>query len=69
MTEGEKEMKTIQINKTDFYTQFAIFNESGRIIAIAKVENTNKDCYEVEMIDKSPVELLAVYDFIRVNWR
>lgn len=62
-------MKAIQINKTDFYTQFAIFNESGIIVAIVKVEHEINNCYEVVMMDKSPSQLLTIYDFIRANWR
>ena len=62
-------MKAIEINKTNFYTQFIIFNEYGRSMAIVKVANDSKDCYEVEMIEKAPIDLLSVFDFIRANWR
>ena len=62
-------MKAIQINKNNFYTEFIIFNEYGRSTAIVKVDNASNTCYEVEMLEKVPVELLSVYDFIKANWR
>ena len=62
-------MKQIEINKNDFYTQYAVYNEYGRLMAILNVTNDSKDCYKVEMMEKAPIDLLSVYDFIRANWR
>lgn len=56
------------LTTTVFYTQYAIYNES-EILAIVKVTNDSKTCYEIEMLNKSPSELLNVYDYIRLEWR
>ena len=60
-------MTKIQINKTNFYTQYAIFEE-GVLIAVVKVSPENTP-YQVEMMEKSPSYLLAVFDYLRANWR
>lgn len=60
-------MKTLKINENDFFTQYAIYFLE-KVIAIVKVERGSNQCYEVEMIDKSPSLLIQVYDFIRLKW-
>ena len=60
-------MKTLKINENDFFGQYAIYFLE-KVIAIVKVERRSNQCYEVEMIDKSPSLLIRVYDFIRLKW-
>lgn len=60
-------MREIKINGNDFFNQYAIY-DLGRVVAIVKVERGSNQCYEVEMINKSPLLLLQVYDFIRLKW-
>lgn len=60
-------MKTLKINENDFFNQYAIYFLE-KVIAIVKVERGSNQCYEVEMIDKSPSLLIRVYDFIRLKW-
>ena len=60
-------MKTLKINENDFFGQYAIY-DLGKVIAIVKVERGSNQCYEVEMMNKSPSLLIRVYDFIRLKW-
>lgn len=60
-------MKTLKINENDFFNQYAIYFLE-KVIAIVKVERGSNQCYEVEMMDKSPSLLIRVYDFIRLKW-
>ena len=60
-------MREIKINENDFFNQYAIY-DVGRVVAIVKVERGSNQCYEVEMLNKSPILLIQVYDFIRLKW-
>ena len=60
-------MREFKINENDFFNQYAIY-DVGRVVAIVKVERGSNQCYEVEMLNKSPILLLQVYDFIRLKW-
>lgn len=57
------------ITITEFYTQYALINENQRVIALVKVVKDNNSAYEVDMLEKAPLYLIAVFDYIRVNWR
>ena len=60
-------MREFKINENDFFNQYAIY-DVGRVVAIVKVERGSNQCYEVEMLNKSPILLIQVYDFIRLKW-
>ena len=60
-------MREIKINGNAFFNQYAIY-DVGRVEAIVKVERGSNQCYEVEMLNKSPILLIQVYDFIRLKW-
>lgn len=62
-------MKATKISNNGFSSQFIIFGERKQPIAIVKVTNESKECFEVEMLEKTPMDLFDVYDFIRANWR
>lgn len=60
-------MREFKINENDFFNQYAIY-DVGIVVAIVKVERGSNQCYEVEMLNKSPILLIQVYDFIRLKW-
>jgi len=62
-------MKTAKISNNEFSSKFIIFGERKQPLAIVSVTNDSKECFEVEMLEKTPMDLFIVYDFIRANWR
>lgn len=55
------------LNKTNFYEQYGIY-ENDILIAIVKISPENTP-YQVEMMEKSPSYLIAVFDYLRAEWR
>ena len=55
------------LTQTNFYQQYGIF-ENGVLIALVKISPENTP-YQVDMMEKSPSYLIAVFDYLRAEWR
>lgn len=55
------------ITQTEFYQQYGVFEE-GKLIALVKISPEGTPYY-VDMMEKSPSYLIAVFDYLRVEWR
>ena len=60
-------MKKYLLYSNEFFDSYYII-ENHRPIAIVKVSK-EKIPYEVDMVEKAPSYLIAVFDYLRAEWR